>query len=80
MKGLRNRRVSFVLPENKACIKLASAGFSVKTIASVTGLTTNQVIYRCSKKGLHVSDYRNGKGPRAAVILSKYKVLSKAGT
>lgn len=81
MIGLNNnRRVSFALAENRACIKLANAGFSIKTIANATGLSPSQVIYRCGKKSIHISDYRNGKGTRAMVILSKYKLLSETGS
>lgn len=77
--GLVRGRVSWLLPENKKCIELANFGFSTICIAEETQLTVNQVRYRLSLKGLYLSNYRNGYGTAASVVLRRFRVVSKTG-
>jgi hypothetical protein len=69
-----HHRVSWNDKYNRACVTLARLGFSIATIAAHTGLTESQVLYRCSKKGLSVVDYRNGNSPKAMTVLQKYAI------
>jgi hypothetical protein len=67
-----HHRVSWNDEINRACIALARLGFSIATIATNTGLTQNQVIYRCTKRSLSVTDYRNGTSPKALSVLRHF--------
>lgn len=75
-----HHRISWNDPYNRICITLARLGFSIATIAAHTGLTENQVTYRCGKRGLSVLDYRNGTSERAMTVLSKHTVHKKKKT
>lgn len=80
-RGLnQHRRITWNDPYNRTCIALARAGFSIETIARETGLTKGQVIYRCGKKNLHVSDYRNGIGAKALAVLNSFALTRKTGS
>lgn len=69
-----HHRISWDDQYNRVCVVLANLGFSIETIASHTGLTRPQVIYRCRKRGLSVMDYRNGNSTRAMTLLNKYGI------
>lgn len=69
-----HHRVSWNDEYNRVCITLARLGFSIATIAHHTGLTQSQVMYRCRKRELSVTDYRNGTSSKAIVVLSHYAV------
>lgn len=71
-----HHRVSWNDEYNRICILLAKLGFSVATIARQTGLTQNQVVYRCHKRGVSVTDYRNGTSAKAQSVLSHYAITS----
>jgi hypothetical protein len=50
------------------CLMLAEFGMTLKTIAGYTGLTKGQVSYRLRKANVKVQDFRNGRGPYAAMV------------
>lgn len=66
-------RISWNDYYNRACVHWARNGLSIQTISRWTGLTVNQVVYRCRKKGLSVTDYRNGKSARAMTLYNQYQ-------
>lgn len=47
--------------EDIRCVIMARLGFSYKYIAEQTGLSLDQIIYRCKQLGIKVTDYRNGR-------------------
>lgn len=50
-------------------VLLGSLGFSTNCIASKTGLSGGQVIYRLGKAGVRRMDYRNGDTRIAGIVL-----------
>lgn len=76
----QHHRITWQDPHNRICYILATLGFSNNTIARHTGLTPSQISYRCHKKDVRLSDYRKGKGTRAAVLLDKYGLRKKQMT
>ncbi len=50
---------------------LGSLGFSTEFIRSVTKLTHSQVLYRLGKAHIKRTDYRNGNGQCAALMLKQ---------
>ena len=76
----KSRRIQWDDHFNRICITLANLGFHVDTIAANTGLTKSQVMYRCRKKGLSVTDYRKGTSTRAMTILNRYTLSLKEKT
>jgi hypothetical protein len=50
------------------CLMLAEFGMSMKTISGYTGLSIGQVSYRLKKAGVFIQDFRNGRGPYAAMV------------
>lgn len=73
----RHHRVVWQDPANRLFCILASLGFSNRTICSHTGLTNCQVSYRCKKRVVKLTDYRNGIGTRAEATLAKYALRRK---
>lgn len=55
--------------EDIQCIVLARLGFSLKTIALRTGLSTGAVAYRLKLLQVKISDYRNGNSPLSQRII-----------
>ncbi len=74
--GLTNGRVGWSDGDcaNLSCSYLADRGFHARTIAQATGLSINQVHYRCRMLGIHLRDYRDGKGGIAGVCIKFYTV------
>lgn len=72
-RGLNeHRRVSWSDDCNRLCIDLGNEGMSIAAIAFHSKLTQCQVMYRLRARKIHVTDYRNGKSPRAMLIIQKY--------
>jgi hypothetical protein len=78
----RYRRIDFTSPENRLAAVLSKYGFHAKTISKATGLSTSQIYYRNKACGIHIKDYRDGKGHAAGIILKKFtmKTISKIRT
>ncbi len=75
MYGLkRNGRIDWQHSGNKRCVYLLHWGFSVSCIQKETGLTPSKIMYRAKAKNIRIRDYRNGSGPKAIVLLSKFKI------
>lgn len=54
--------------EDFETVVLARFGMSLKTIAAFTGLTIGQVAYRLAQAKVRTRDYREGRGPIAAMV------------
>lgn len=76
MKTTKNRtnRIDWKDTANLVCAHLVNHGLHGDTIAVATGLSRCQVYYRAKCLGLHLRDYRNGKGPIAVNLLRKFCV------
>lgn len=51
------------------CALLGAMGFSTQFIEEKTGLRPSQIVYRLNKAGVKRTDYRNGKGKVARLVL-----------
>lgn len=73
--GLTNGRVGWEDEDmaNLSCSYLADRGLHAHAIGEITGLTANQVYYRCRQLGISLRDYRNGYGA-AAVLVTNFTV------
>ncbi|HEX4647049.1 MAG TPA: hypothetical protein VH598_15710 [Verrucomicrobiae bacterium] len=65
--ALLSRQVDF------DCLMLGSFGLKTRVIADYTGLTASQVVYRLKKAKIRISDFREGHGPFAAMVLEGLK-------
>jgi len=54
-----------------------SWGFSLDCIQRQTGLSASRIMYRAKAKNIKIRDFRNGVGPKAMVLLSKFKVKKR---
>jgi len=76
VRGLdQNRKVVWNSETVKAVRRLANRGFSIFTIATMTGLTPSQVGYRLSRLGVSVINYRRGHSEAAQVELKRVEKL-----
>lgn len=55
------------------CLMLASFGLTVKTIAAYTHLSPSAVVYRLKKFNIRTTEFRNGRGPFAALVFEGLK-------
>jgi len=78
--GLRKGRIDWDNFINVDCIHLASYGFHGETIAKATGLTRLQVYTRIHRAGFKLRDYRNGIGPNAKILVTRFSVKSVSST
>ncbi|MEN6309309.1 MAG: hypothetical protein ABFD91_16305 [Anaerohalosphaeraceae bacterium] len=59
---------------NKKCLDLLAWGFSISCIERETGLTPGKIMYRARARKIKISEFRNGVGPKAVVLLSRFKI------
>lgn len=70
----RNQRIIWNSIETLSCANLISYGLHGKTIGFATGLSCGQVYYRAKALGMHLRDYRDGRGPVGTVLLRRFTV------
>jgi len=69
-----SRKILWGMDINRTCKYLADRGLHARTIAEVTGLTATQVYYRCQRLGIHLRDYRDGKGQCGSVLVTRFAI------
>ncbi len=75
-KPKKFREVSyFEYDSDHECGVLLTAGMSTAYIQSKTGLTNGQISYRGKKWLISRSDFRNGRGPWAQIMLRNMKPI-----
>lgn len=76
--GLRkNGRINWNHPDNKRCVELVGWGIALKRIQRETGLSPGQIMYRAKANKMKISDFRNGVGHNAMIVLSEFRVVKK---
>jgi len=73
-KPKQSRRIDWSMVDNLDCVNLVNHGLHGDTIARATGLSRGQVYYRAKCVGVRLRNYRDGKGPVAAVLLRRFTV------
>jgi hypothetical protein len=76
--GLKpNGKIDWMHPDNKKCMDLIGWGLSLECIQRETGLSPSRIMYRAKAKDMKIRDFRNGIGPKAVVLLSKFKIKKR---
>lgn len=66
-----HRVANLARQENIEIMLLGSFGMKIKTIAAFSHVSEASVRYRLKRMGIRIQDYREGKGPIAAMVLGR---------
>ena len=72
---LASGRVAWFDPATLGCIEMAKQGLFASTISYATGLSVQQIYYRCKQYGISTTDWRRGKTEKSQSLVKKYSVV-----
>lgn len=77
-RKIERRRVDYLsYDEDNECALLGALGFSGRYIERKTGLTLGKVEYRLRKAEIRRTDFRNGEGRWAKMMLSNMRDITQ---